>query len=127
MIYAIDFDGTIVENEYPEIGRLIPRAKQLIQAIKNHGDTFILWTCRAGDELAAAVKFLEDAGISPDYVNENTPGMIKAFGNNCRKVFADVYIDDRNWLVLGNEWYRKGSSQENIRTMVSLVRIGRPE
>ena len=127
MIYAIDFDGTIVENEYPEIGPLIPRAKQLIQAIKEHGDTFILWTCRVGDELAEAVKFLEDAGIPPDYVNENTPGMIKAFGNDCRKVFADVYIDDRSWLVLGGEWYRKGSSQENIRTMVSLVRIGRPE
>ena len=127
MIYAIDFDGVLVENEYPEIGPLNERAKQLVMSIKEHGDTFILWTCRSGEELDAAVKVLEDAGIQPDYVNENTPGMIKHFGNDCRKIFADVYIDDRNWLVIGNEWFRPGSSQENIRTMVSLVNVRRAE
>lgn len=48
MIYAIDFDGTIVEDKYPEIGELYYLAEKFIQKLKTNGDTFILHTCRHG-------------------------------------------------------------------------------
>lgn len=96
MIYAIDFDGTIVENSYPKIGSLRPEAELFIRSIKANGNQFILWTCRTGALLDEAVRFLREHDIAPDYVNENTPESIEHFGNDSRKIFADIYIDDRN-------------------------------
>lgn len=96
MIYAIDFDGTIVENKYPKLGTLRPEAELFIRSVKANGHKFILWTCRSGKLLEEAVQFLKEHDLAPDYINENAPESIEYFGNDCRKIFADVYIDDRN-------------------------------
>ena len=99
MIFAIDFDGTIVEDRYPEIGELKPEAEKFIRALQQRGDKWILWTMRGGEKLNEAVKFLESHGLKPDAVNDNLEIMKMEFplGNqNPRKVFAHVYIDDRN-------------------------------
>lgn len=96
MIYAIDFDGTIVDNKYPEIGELRPEAEFFIRSIKAEGHKFILWTNRTGETLDAAVAFLKENDLAPDLVNENDPALIEFFGNDCRKIYADVFIDDRN-------------------------------
>jgi len=96
MIFAIDFDGTIVENRYPQIGKVNLRGAQFIRELKRLGHVFVLWTCRSGAELDAAVCYLKAMGLAPDYVNENVPELCAQYGNNCRKVFADYYIDDRN-------------------------------
>ena len=105
MIFSIDFDGTIVENAWPDIGKLNPDAVDFIQTIKGARHTFILNTLRTGDKLKAAVDFLKEHDLAPDYVNENTKGVIECFDGDSRKIFADVYIDDRNagglvWPVL---------------------------
>ena len=34
MILSIDFDGTIVTEKYPKIGKLIPYAKQISKTLK---------------------------------------------------------------------------------------------
>lgn len=46
MIYAIDFDGTIVENAFPAIGELKPAAERFIREIHRKGDKWILYTMR---------------------------------------------------------------------------------
>lgn len=98
MIYAIDFDGTIVEDKYPAIGELKPEAQRFIEELQRRDDKWILWTMRAGEKLDEAVKFLESHGLKPDAVNDNLEIMKLEWPNNPnpRKIFAHVYIDDRN-------------------------------
>ena len=103
IIIAVDFDGVIVENRFPSIGRphmgvingLIERRKK--------GDKLILWTCRFGPTLIDAVAFCRNMGLEFDAVNENLQMMIDKYGSDSRKVYADCYIDDRNkdaeWLL----------------------------
>lgn len=95
-IIAIDFDGTIVEHKFPEIGELLPYAKEVINKLFQ-SSVIIIWTCRnekeTPNEFAAMVKFLEDNGIPYHYINENYPenGFLPE-----PKIYADIYIDDRN-------------------------------
>ena len=98
MIYAIDFDGTIVEDAFPEIGKLKPEAERFINEIRQRGDKWILWTMRAGLYLNVAEEFLYRHRLIPDAINDNLPEVKAKWPDNPnpRKIFADVYIDDRN-------------------------------
>ena len=100
MIYAIDFDGTLCHSDYPEMGAPNNHVIEFCKQRKSEGHKLILWTCRSGKYLDEAVAWCEEQGLTFDAVNENLPEMIELFDNDCRKVFADYYIDDRN-LVLG--------------------------
>ncbi len=96
MIIAVDFDGTIVEDRYPELGKINEdMVKDLIRC-KNKGDKLILWTCRTGNLLWQAVEYCKLAGLEFDAVNENLPESIKRFGGDSRKIHADQYIDDKS-------------------------------
>lgn len=95
-IIAIDFDGTIFETEYPKILRPILPVIEMAKARKAAGDKLILWTCREGPELDAAVEACRGYGLEFDAVNDNLPEMKEQWGNNPRKVAADVYWDDKN-------------------------------
>lgn len=96
MIFAIDFDGTIVSNAYPEIGDLNVQMADFIIDLKSKGHRWILWTCRMGKELEAALTFLKENNLNPDYVNEPIEEIFTMYPDNPRKIFADCYIDDRN-------------------------------
>lgn len=96
MIYAIDFDGTIVTNKFPKIGAIKNQAKTFIEQIRERGDKWILYTMREGRYLEDALKFLEVYNLIPDAVNDNLPELCELYGNNPRKIFANVYIDDHN-------------------------------
>lgn len=97
-IVAVDFDGTLCTNKYPNIGDpniyLISHLKEM----KKSGTKLILWTCRVGDELEQAIEWCLDQGLTFDTVNQNLPEIIESFGGDPRKVFANEYIDDRNVL-----------------------------
>jgi hypothetical protein len=95
MIYAIDFDGTIVDDNFPDVGKLKPGAKRVINKLKQAGHTLILWTCRNGQHLQEAKDFLKKEDLEFDYFNESTPD-IKKQGFGEPKIFYDVLIDDRN-------------------------------
>jgi hydroxymethylpyrimidine pyrophosphatase-like HAD family hydrolase len=95
MIIAIDFDGTIVEHRYPEIGRIRPFAFEALKALQEKQHRLILWTHRAGEELNKAVVFCREKGIEFYAVNKNYPEE-KWSENESRKILADIYIDDRN-------------------------------
>ncbi|MBQ4433702.1 MAG: DUF2829 domain-containing protein [Victivallales bacterium] len=96
MIFGIDFDGTIVENAWPEIGTPKQTVVDYIKQLQNIGHKWILITCRHDDYLNEALKWLEENNLYPDAVNDNLPEKIAEFNSNPRKVQADVYIDDHN-------------------------------
>ena len=95
-IIAVDFDGTLCENKWPEIG--MPN-EELIEYLKRrqaNGEKLILWTSRNEEQTKDAVEWCKDHGLVFDAVNDNLPEIVEAFGGNCRKIFANEYIDDRN-------------------------------
>ena len=94
MIIAIDFDNTLAYTEYPVILKPIMPIINLCLEAKAEGHTIILNTCRVGFALENAVSFCKFYGLEFDYVNENDPKRIELFGGDCRKISADLYIDD---------------------------------
>ena len=98
-IIAVDFDGTLCENRWPEIGaENTPIIKELIQH-REDGDKLILYTCRTGNLLDAAVLWCKARGLEFDALNENLPEQIWDFGGDCRKIYADEYWDDKSVIV----------------------------
>lgn len=96
-ILAVDFDGTIVSNEFPNIGTPNQAVVDAVKEYQDLGWKIILWTCRNGDMLTDAVNFCENTlGIKLAAANDNLPEVKEYFGSNTRKVFANLYWDDRN-------------------------------
>ena len=94
-IIAVDFDGTIAENKFPDIGEPIHGTIALLKIEQEKGARLILWTCRADGRLTAAVEWCKSQGLRFEAVNENLPDIIEAFGGDTRKIFANEYWDDR--------------------------------
>lgn len=94
-VIAIDFDGTLCENKYPEIG--LPRWGVIFKALseQENGAALILWTCRTGKELNDAVEACAKWGLTFDAVNKNLPSWVDTWNNDPRKVGATEYWDDR--------------------------------
>ena len=92
---AIDFDGTLVEDKFPEIGSPISNRIDAVKRLKESGVKVILWTCRAGKTLQDAVEWCREQGIEFDAVNENLPEVQAQWGGDTRKVYCDLYIDDK--------------------------------
>lgn len=92
---AVDFDGTIVEHEYPEIGKEKLFAFLTLKELIRKGARVILWTFRTGKELEEAVEFCRQNGVEFYAVNKNYPEEIMN-ENVSRKLDADIYIDDKN-------------------------------
>ena len=92
---AVDFDGTIVENRYPEIGKPILFAVETLLKLQEEGHNLILWTYRTGISLEEAVNFCRKKGINFYAVNKSYPEEI--FDTSLsRKIQADYFVDDRN-------------------------------
>lgn len=98
MIIAVDFDGTIVEHDYPRIGREKPFAFDTLRALAADGHRLILWTAREGEYLEEAVEYCRKRGVVFYAVNSNVPegSLFSDRLKQTSKVKADVYIDDRN-------------------------------
>jgi hydroxymethylpyrimidine pyrophosphatase-like HAD family hydrolase len=112
MKIAVDFDGTIVENKYPEIGEEKTFAIETLKQLQKRGHQIILWTYRTGKELEEAIEFCRKRGLEFYAVNKNYPEE-KPEDNLPRKINADLFIDDRNlggfvewgkvWQIITNE------------------------
>lgn len=119
MLIAIDFDGTLVEDRFPDIGKPLKGVKfeTLIDDCKylqNKGHKLILWTCRSGKRLDEAVEFCYKRGLVFDAVNDdleefkaNYPEGMEAWrkSGKARKVFADYYIDDRVFIPVHSQFF----------------------
>lgn len=104
-IIAVDFDGTLCTNDYPEIGEPNLDVINYLKEQKKEGAKLILWTCRRGVFLTKAEEWCADKGLTFDSINENLPEVIKIFGSDTRKIFANEYIDDRNLFLVGKSKY----------------------
>lgn len=95
LIIAVDFDGTIVEDAYPQIGNPKIFAFETLKELNKDGHRLILWTYRNGRKLQEAVDFCSKKGVEFYAVNKNYPEE-NFEGKVSRKIHADLFIDDRN-------------------------------
>ena len=100
MIVAVDFDGILCRDEFPGIGAPNYIMISLVREIIDAGHEVVLWTSRADDRLVEAVRWCEDRGLHFCAVNENAPSNRARYEgeypNGTRKVYADVYLDDKD-------------------------------
>lgn len=95
-IIAVDFDGTIVEDAYPRIGKPMLFAFESLKQMQSQGHRLILWTYRAGKTLDEAVDFCKENGVEFYAVNSSFEGEKFDEVTQSRKINADLFIDDRN-------------------------------
>ena len=115
LIIAVDFDGTVcIGNNYPDIGNPRTWLINMLKSLRNDGHKLILWTCRSNSgvpdmgfnnahDLDDAVEWCRQFGLEFDAINENLneskyPGIKLS-----RKIYADIYIDDKACLFLDGE------------------------
>lgn len=108
IIVAVDFDGTIVTHEFPEIGKLVPGAIEVIECLRENGYKVFLYTMRSHrrfngrDGLAEATRFLYNNGIILDGINRSP----EQFSDSLKQ-YAHIYIDDSNLGCPMFRWYGK--------------------
>jgi hypothetical protein len=97
MTIAVDFDGTIVEERYPEIGPERPFAIETLRMLIRDQHRLILWTVREGELLEEAVRWCRERGVEFYAVNRDYPEEKREWNEFfSRKIKADIWIDDRN-------------------------------
>lgn len=96
-IFAVDFDGHLCKNAWPEIGEPNIETIEHFKRLKTQGHKLILWTCREGNLLLDAIAWCAEHGLYFDAHNENLPELIAQYGEDCRKISADWYCDDKNY------------------------------
>jgi len=102
-VVILDFDGTIVDFKYPDIGDLKPGAKEVIQQLKDMGYIIKIFSCRTSTELnpelykrvkhkMGMIEFLDKHEIPYDEIITDS-----------NKPIATFYIDDRA-IEYNNDW-----------------------
>lgn len=109
MIIAVDFDGILCENKFPEIGKPHYKMIALIRELIDNGHEVVLWTTRNGEELTAAVDWCGDYGLHFSNVNGPAPSNAAEYADRydteSRKIYADIYIDDHNLEFAMTEYH----------------------
>jgi hypothetical protein len=116
-IIAVDFDGCLVENAFPKVGKwkVDDNGTKIVDKVKYLQEEenwfVILWTCREGKLLTEAIEACEKEGLKlhGDYgtANDEAPWIKRDFhidmeetkavvekGRCGIKIFANVYLDD---------------------------------
>ena len=115
-IIAVDFDGTLCENAWPDIGKEFTDVINYILIRQQLGAKIILWTNRVGIYLERAIAWCSDRGLIFDAVNENLPEAVTAYGHDSRKIFADEYLDDS--AAKGIDSFRQWKQQTGLRVQL---------
>ncbi|MBS3806340.1 MAG: hypothetical protein KGY60_02445 [Bacteroidales bacterium] len=131
MKIAVDFDGTIVDNRYPKIGKPRLFAFETLLELQKKGHDLILWTYRSGSKLDEAVAFCKEHGLEFYAVNKNYPEE-QEDERMSRKIAADIYIDDRNlggfpgwsevWKMLNPDVYQQDNGAANPKKINNLIK-----
>lgn len=112
-IIGLDFDGTLVEHEFPEIGPPVPGAFEWVRRWQDAGASLVLWTMRSdgrerlvpdpskpeiatcnraiGPVLTEAVLFCQARGLKFWGVNANPQ---QHTWTQSPKAYCHVYVDD---------------------------------
>jgi len=93
---AFDFDGTLCENKFPQIGEPKEDMLKLLQIFYENDWDIIIWSCRSGEYKDEMEKWLYENAIPFNFINKN-PNTY--FQNDSRKIYADLYIDDKGLLT----------------------------
>lgn len=96
MIIAVDFDGTIVESNFPTIVAPMSGALDALSMLADDGHFIIIWTCRTGQHLLDAINWLLEHNVKFNRVNDHNPENVALYGDAGNKVYAHVYVDDKN-------------------------------
>lgn len=129
MKIAVDFDGTIVEHKYPEIGKEIMFAFNTLRALQEQGHQLILWTYRSGQELDEAVEYCRRNGVEFYAINSSYPEEEFDEDYDSRKIDADIFIDDRNigGLPSWGEIYQMINPNENPTLEEEIKSLAQPK
>ncbi len=127
LIIAVDFDGTIVEDAYPKIGKEMIFAFETLKKLQSQGHRLILWTYRSGKKLDEAVTFCKENGLEFYAVNKNFPeeNYDKKYS---RKIHADLFIDDRNiggflgWTAIYKLIFNQEAPQKKKKSIFSFFK-----
>ena len=95
---AVDFDGVIVTDKFPEIGEPNLELIDWLKGYQTRGGKLVLWTSRndiVNNALSKAVAFCKSIGLEFDAVNENLKEVQEKWGGDTRKVLTDYYLDDK--------------------------------
>ena len=126
MVIAVDFDGTIVEHRYPEIGKEIPFATETLRRLMEDGHKLILWSVREGKLLDEAVEFCEKRGVHFYAVNKDYDDEELDKHHFSRKIKAQYFIDDRNigglpdWGTIYQLVSRRITYEEYLREQLDM-------
>ena len=96
MNIAVDFDGTIVTHEYPNIGKELPFAVETLRQLQRDGHKIILWSVREGQLLEEAIEWCRARGLEFYASNKDYPEETRQDKHYSRKLKAELFIDDRN-------------------------------
>jgi hypothetical protein len=111
MYICVDFDGTIVDHRFPEIGPPVPGALEWMQKWHQAGARLILFTMRSdggksGNALSLAVDYLRQNGIELYGINKNPT---QVHWTNSPKAYGNIYVDDAAFgcpLILPEDFRR---------------------
>lgn len=115
-VIAVDFDGTIVQHMYPEIGETIDGALEGLHNLAMDGHYIVIWTCRVGKELIDVKNWLDNHGVIYDAININAGCVNFPTGP---KIYYDILIDDRaygckiNWKKIVKDVRKRYESEKN--------------
>ena len=108
---AIDFDGCLCANAYPDIGAPNWEIIGAAAAEQIAGAGLILWTCREGELLENALEACARWGLHFDAVNDSLPSWKKFYGNDTRKVGATEYWDDKAYRVQNGKLMKEAAHE----------------
>jgi hypothetical protein len=108
-LIAVDFDDTICfgnneDDPSKTVYRFDMNAIRILKDFQKRGGSIILWTCRSGKSLTDAMNEMAGIGFYPDYINYDHKMTIAKWGDNGKKVYADLYIDERNHIDRKVDW-----------------------
>lgn len=134
MTIAVDFDGTIVTDAYPSIGKERPFAIDTLKMLIRDRHKLILWTVREGKCLDDAVQWCHERGVDFYAVNKDYPEEEASKNNHfSRKLKVDLWIDDRNigglpdWGTIYEIISQRKSWENIIRHQTDKISEGLPK
>ena len=133
MVIAVDFDGTIVEHRYPEIGKELPFATETLRMLIKERHKLILWSVREGKLLEDAVNWCRERGVEFYAINKDFPEEnVELNKHFSRKLKADLFIDDRNigglpdWGDIYNMIQRRITYQQYLIENITGTTLQKP-
>ena len=91
MYICCDFDGTLCEHVYPQVGEEVPKAFDYCKKYQEAGIKLILFTMRSGKELEEAVEWCKERGLEFYGINTNPT---QKFWTKSPKAYGNLYMDD---------------------------------